>query len=56
MSSHSSNNSNADMELINADDLEDNSEDVIAAEDMKDSLEAKERVTVDSILRFIATY
>jgi len=51
MSSHSSNNSNADMEVINAEDLEDSpppgdAEDVTAVEEMKDAQEIKEEEVV----------
>ena len=54
MSSHSSNNSNADMEVINAEDLEDSpppgeTEDVTAVEEKLDPQETKAEVSVDNI-------
>jgi hypothetical protein len=59
MSSHSSNNSNGDMEVINAEDLEDSpppgdAEDVTAVGEKLDAQETKEEVSVDNIMIFIA--
>ena len=61
MSSHSSNNSNGDMEVINAEDLEDSpppgdAEDVTAVEEKLDAQETKEEVSVDNIMLFIDKY